>query len=223
MNSTQEYYLKCGQNNSEKLKKLGFKKYKHFYYRVIDHTVQSFCFYAAHGYRDIRFDIIPLCHTYMSKDIDGTMWGYFFESNDIDNVLYQEPISNVCYWVDKVSDCLANHILPGFEIASTTENGYFLKRFIKENCPAKNHYDKNIFEDYMWYFQLGKYREGMELLYANLEEWKTQHDLSQEYERISYENLLVPINQWCDKSDDEIKKAILENEKKNLSLLGYRI
>ena len=75
----------------------------------------------------------------------------------------------------------------------------------------------------MWYFQLGKYREGMELLYANLEEWKTQHDLSQEYERISYENLLVPINQWCDKSDDEIKKAILENEKKNLSLLGYRI
>ena len=205
---------------------LGYKAYRNSYYRVVDHTLQIVSIYAWQGHRDARFDIIPMCTPYLCREGEGSLWGDMFEPVVYHNGLrfsVAEP-EDILYWIEKVSHRITDVVLPSLEMAMTTADAYCLKRFWKENCPIGLRRTENtlLYEDYRWWLQLGQYQRVRELLYKDLELWKQTHDLANEYERISYENLMGPIKLWCEKSDAEIKQMIEENERRNLRELKWK-
>ena len=46
-------------------------------------------------------------------------------------------------------------------------------------------------------------------------------DIKDEYDMTSYRNLMRPIQQWCKKSDEEIKNEIKRLEIQNLEILKW--
>lgn len=231
MGDAKIFYRECKKICSEKLKILGFKSYKTHYYRVVDKSVQMFCFYAYGGRREVRFDIMPLGNEYMSRDWDGPLWlTSFIPWEDIEILIYDNNSSNDVetrekFFARKICDALNEVVLSGFEIANTTEDAYCLKRFWLEDCMKSP--IQYIYEDYMWYFQLGQYEKAKKMLLGNLNNWKKENnirlecDIKDEYDMTSYRNLMRPIQQWCKKSDEEIKNEIKRLEIQNLEILKW--
>lgn len=231
MGNARIFYRECQKICSEKIKILGFKVYKTHYYRVIDKSVQMFCFYGYGSRRDVRFDIRPLGHQYMSREWDGELWlsdfipklnmEILFADNDIE--------STERYFARKICDALENIILSGFEMIRTTEDAYCLKRFWMEDCmPKSAMLSKYIYEDYMWYFQLGRYEEAKNILLKDIDVWKrennvvSEQDIMDEDELIIYRNLMRPIHQWCEKDEKEIENEIKRFEIQNLEILKWK-
>ena len=231
MGNAQIFYRECKKICSERIKGLGFKAYKMHYYRVIDKSVQMFCFYAYGGRREVRFDIRPLGHQYMSREWEGELWlNDFVPDLDVEILLADNDIeSTERYFAQKICDALENIILSGFEMIRTTEDAYCLKRFWLENCMLKHSVSiKYIYEDYMWYLQLGQYEKAKNLLLRDIDVWKrennivSEQDITDENDMIIYRNLMRPVHQWCEKDDKEIEKEIKRLETQNLEILKWK-
>lgn len=230
MRNAQIFYRECKAICSKRIKSLGFRSSKMHYYRVVDKSVQSFCFYAYGGRREIRFDIQPLGYSYMTREWDGSLWlsDYIPTLKKIALISDGEVGELERDFANIVCHALDNVVLSGFEMANSTEASYCLKRFWLEDClKGAGQTSGHIYEDYMWYLQLGAYQKAKELLLNTVRVWKEQNGINDdseivdENELISYKNLMRPVRQWCEKSDEEIKSEIKKLENRNLEILRW--
>ena len=214
----QLYYKAYKKECDPIAKQLGYKIYRNFYYRVVDHVLQICNFYGESSWHEVRFDLVPLGQSGISRTWEGRLWSYSFEP-------YQECISfeskTITEWAKKSSSFVKDLLFPSFEEVKTTEDAYYLMRFWYENCPSGIQH-KTIYQDKMWYLQLGNYDAARRLVYERIAEWDREHAVMTDDDKLVRRNLTIPIRKWCEKSDDEIKQMLKETEEENLERLKWK-